>query len=864
MNELHQSFEQRFRNFFQHMQQFDWKTSRLWLYFGGWMLAFFLGNFPGANFLPDIILFAGFIFLWFMLVEQICKKIQPPPELLLAILWMLFVLEYLFFSWFSSPTLKNAPINTGVPGDLFQTLILSLFVLTFSVLIVRHKKTNRGILVVLLFIAIPIESLIESNNEYFILFFELILFFLLLNRTAWLEQLSKAECWIYLGIFIFLFQLALWLDPFTAVDAKTFQETSLWFSFPKFLYILFLCYLAALIVKIPGVLIFNHASLSRKLWISSLFQSTFPQIFQLIALLIIFYIFITVWQAQNIRNALQFQLENVQKDSVIVPFDYYILSSNNHNFNITWEGYQHKNVSGLPEKGVLELQRSAPQSPGDSLATDFFLFTRADSAGTNDFIYLIKIDDAFLRETLAEKMNFLGGSSLLCYAIAPKQWLLHSEKIHLWQTDKNVRIFPFSLVDYRKVHPLRISLNNSSNVFENTNFTLGFLAEWPLTFGRVLVPIWDSGHESSYLAFDVVLDIRPNFQWTDLLTLVLVAMVLYMLMNVFIIRRMISFGSQINKIIVQKFKQLKNGIQQISGGNFDYKIHFEGDDEFVELAESFNRMGERLHETMEERREKDRLQFELQSARNVQISLLPRTLPDVPGYEIAASLHTATEVGGDFYDIFPLDADGKSGRFLFAVGDVSGKGSSAALYMAQCMSLIRYSRQFTDNPKKICLRLNAYFASEVEDRRIFVTMIMGLLDTKQNKLIFVRAGHTEPVFIPGDPKKSLNFLSASGLGIGLTNRENLFDKTLQVIEIAFEPGDTLVFYTDGVIEASRPAKGGAGKETFDESQLIGKLAQSRGKSAALITSDISTELDNFYAEYPRVDDHTIFIIRRNK
>jgi len=736
-------------------------------------------------------------------------------------------------------------------------------VLAFSVLIVQHKQTNRGILIVLALIAIPVESLIESNSEYFIIFFELILFFLLLNRTSWLEQLSKAECWIYLGVFILLFQLALWLDPLPTVDAKTFQDSILWFSFPKFLYILLLCYLVALIVKIPGVLIFNHASLSRKLWISSLFQSTFPQIFQLIALLLIFYIFISIWQAQNIRNALQYQLENVQKDSVIVPFDYYVFSTNDHKFNITWEGYHYEDVSGLPKKGVLQLRRDS-RSPDDSLNSDFFLFTRVDSAEAGDFIYLIKIDAPFLRETLAEKMNFLGGSSLLCYAIAPDQWLLHTEKIHLWESDKNVRIFPFSFVDYRRVHPLRIALENSTDVYENTSFTLSFLEKWPLTFGRVFVPIWNAPAEKSYLAFDVVLDIRPSFRWSDLLTLVLVAMFLYLLLNMFIIRRMISVGSQINKIIVRKFKQLKNGIQQISGGNFDYKIHFEGEDEFVELAESFNRMGERLHETMEERREKDRLQFELQSARNVQISLLPRTLPEVPGYEIAAALHTATEVGGDFYDIFPADAGGKSGRFLFTVGDVSGKGSSASLYMAQCMSLTRYSRQFTDNPKRICRRLNAYFASEVEDRRVFVTMIVGLLDARKNKLTFVRAGHTEPIFIPGDPEKPLRFVSASGLGIGLTNRETLFEKTLQTVEIDFKPGDALVFYTDGVIEASRPANVGGEKETFDEAQLMRHLQQIREKSATAIKSDISAALDDFYAGHPRVDDHTLFIIRRDK
>lgn len=85
-------------------------------------------------------------------------------------------------------------------------------------------------------------------------------------------------------------------------------------------------------------------------------------------------------------------------------------------------------------------------------------------------------------------------------------------------------------------------------------------------------------------------------------------------------------------------------------------------------------MGERLKATIAEAREKERLAFELQSAREVQLSLLPRRLPEIPGYRIAAGLHTATEVGGDFYDVLPLGKE----RFLITIGDVSGKGSSAA------------------------------------------------------------------------------------------------------------------------------------------------------------------------------------------
>jgi sigma-B regulation protein RsbU (phosphoserine phosphatase) len=336
--------------------------------------------------------------------------------------------------------------------------------------------------------------------------------------------------------------------------------------------------------------------------------------------------------------------------------------------------------------------------------------------------------------------------------------------------------------------------------------------------------------------------------------------VVYLLLNSFVVRQVVRFGSQINETIVQKFTQLKRGIQQISTGNLDYKIKLEGEDEFVELADRFNQMGDQLKQTIEESREKDRFEYELKIAREVQLSLLPRHLPDIPGFQIAASMKTANEVGGDFYDIFPLDKN----RFLFTIGDVSGKGSSAALYMAQCMSLVRFSRQFTNDPKEISSRLNHYFATTITDRQIFVTAIVGILDVSSNTLQIVRAGHTEPIFIPGDRKKEIQVVETRGIGIGLTRSSHIFEKYLTSFKVSLEPGDTIVCYTDGVVEAVRqlPEKEETEMQMYGEDRLQNLLNSFRGKTAEQMLKEIELDIDSFYAGNPKVDDHTVLIIQR--
>ncbi|MCU0645937.1 MAG: SpoIIE family protein phosphatase, partial [bacterium] len=645
-----------------------------------------------------------------------------------------------------------------------------------------------------------------------------------------------------------------------SLDSKTIAEANRWYIIASILYYFLKYYLLAMLIRIPVVLVYNHASLSRKLKISGLFQSTFPQLIQFALLLLIFYSFLSGWQAENLRKSLQDQLDKIASGRGDPAITFYRLKSMK-------DSEEDRNLlpfksffplTRLSKSGVIAISRFDARVDSDRV--DYYIFSKPDSGG----ILFVKTDSLLL-QSLINDLRYLGGTTLDVHPITPGKWSKYIyESNYLWQGKSPVRIFPFGALASRVRAPVSIpfeSLPDSSKT-KMSKIRLTIAGQQQIVFGRVYLPFYESEKPyNRYLAFDIILNFSSTFYKTGLLKVMLVLLIVYLLINSFVVRQVVKFGSQINETIVQKFGQLKNGIQQISSGNLDYKIKLEGEDEFVELANHFNQMGAQLKKSIAESREKDLFELELKLAREVQLSLLPQQLPEIPGYQAAASMRTANTVGGDFYDIFYLDDH----RLLFTIGDVSGKGSSAALYMAQCMSLVRFSRQFTTDPGEICSRLNSYFAASIADRQIFVTAIIGILDLKNASLQFIRAGHPEPIFIPGDGAKDIRIIESKGIGIGLTRSARTFDKSIKQFKIMLKPGDTFVFYTDGVIEAARPFVDSENPdmELYGEERLQNLLQTVRENSAAEILQHIERDIETFYAGNARVDDHSVLVIQRS-
>jgi len=549
-------------------------------------------------------------------------------------------------------------------------------------------------------------------------------------------------------------------------------------------------------------------------------------------------------------------LEDVEKGKAESAISYFKIQSTTDTRAYQKLKHYHPSypLERLSKTGAIEMKKDS--NLDNSSAIDYFIFSETDSNG----VYFVKID-TFLLKSLVQNFHFLGGTTLDVYPLTPGKWSKYIyEANFIWQGKSKVRVSPFGALTTKTKVPLSIKLESEADILKDDQKEpkLTIAGQQQVVFGRVYLPLFEKEKSSNrYLVFDIVLNFAPALLKTGLPKVILVLFIVYLLINSFVVRQVVRFGSQINETIIQKFSQLRKGMQQISSGNLDYKTKIEGEDEFVELANHFNQMGERLKQTIAESREKDLFEHELKLAREVQLSLLPQQLPEIPGFQIAASMQTANTVGGDFYDIFPLDKN----RYLFTIGDVSGKGSSAALYMAQCMSLVRFSRQFTTNPDEIGSRLNSYFAASITDRQIFVTAIIGILDVEANTLQFIRAGHTEPVFIPGDIEQKIQMIESRGIGIGLTRRTRMFEKTMKAFKINLEPGDTFLFYTDGVIEAARPTLL-AEMELYGEERLQNLLKTVREKPATEILDKVEQDVESFYAGNTRLDDYSVLIIQK--
>ncbi len=860
----------RFREFWQNIDPSELKSIRFIINAVGWIISYFCVIVSiESSFIWMILWIVAHGYFWINLNRDILKKIKPPVELLLLLILFFSAIDFIVLnSAFSSQL--DAGLNAvsgGVVFGIFHKIFTALLILFFGLILVENNNNKQRVLIIFVLIGYIANKIVFFDHIYYLYILQFILFFSLLKRTIWLEKLTKIELWIYFIVFLLLFLQIEEPSVFQRLKICEIDNKVVWYSLPYFIYLLINLYFLSLLIKIPVIMIYNHAGLSRKLWIAGLFQSTFPQFIQLITLLFIFYFFISGWQADNLRRKLNFEIDQIKDGKISKTIIHKKISYKDDYPALKVNGYKPAQISKrFTGTGIISLAKKNAVDTRGVKKNDYFLFFKSSDSLTQA-IHFVKVDTSFIRK-LTENMSVLAGSGIISYSYTPANWQASLYKFDFWQGKDRINIYPFSVVSDNSEWSIETIIKRSREQSYNSDIRarIQFTKKTRFIVGRIFIPVInDNLGYGSYFAFDIYFDLESLFQFPFLMKIILSLIILFSLFNLLVVRQVVKFGSQINKMIVQKFEQLKRGIREISSGNLDYKVKLEGEDEFVEFADRFNKMGEKLQETIAEAREKDRLDQELKIARQVQLSLLPAKLPKVPGYQIVASLTTATEVGGDFYDLIPLDKN----RFLFTIGDVSGKGSSAALYMAQFMSLLRYSPQFTDQPAEIALRLNEYFACHIMDRQIFVTAVIGILDLDKNSIRFVRAGHNLPVLIPGDKTKEMRELNISGLGIGLTKSNRMFKKELEVQELKLKEADMLVFYTDGVIEAARQVISDEGREGDDKMEIYGEkrfmetLNKARGKEAAIILNELSNDLNEFYAEHPRVDDHTLLLIKRS-
>lgn len=262
------------------------------------------------------------------------------------------------------------------------------------------------------------------------------------------------------------------------------------------------------------------------------------------------------------------------------------------------------------------------------------------------------------------------------------------------------------------------------------------------------------------------------------------------------------------------------------------------------LVEQLRAKIEHLEAAQRELTEKDRLESEMEIARQVQQSVLPRRFPQVPGFRFAARNQPARQVGGDFYDLFALE----SGRFGVAIADVSGKGMPAALYMALTRSLLRAEARRMDAPGEVVSSLNRLL-HELGEAQAFVTLFYGVVEPAERRLTYVRAGHDRPLLLRGGQVQELG---ATGAALGLLEPGAFI---LEEERLALQPGDRLVLYTDGMTDVVGP-----GERMFNLEQFKRVIEGCAGLEPEELCAVVFSDLAAYRGGTEQFDDMTMVVV----
>lgn len=298
--------------------------------------------------------------------------------------------------------------------------------------------------------------------------------------------------------------------------------------------------------------------------------------------------------------------------------------------------------------------------------------------------------------------------------------------------------------------------------------------------------------------------------------------------------------------VSRPLKELAVAANKMGQGDFDVAIpHLSGRDEIAQFGWAFLNMRTSLKEHMEKQKDLDRIESELDFAKDIQIGFLSMDEKEEgsedPYHELTPFLLPAKEVGGDFYDFFKLD----DGRLCVVVGDVSGKGVPAALFMMVSRIVLRTMAQNLKSVVETFERAN-YELAKRNRANMFVTVWMGIVDLKTGHVEFASAGHNPPVIRHKDGSAEF---AKSKAGVVMAAMENSRYK-MQTLELA--PGDTLFLYTDGVTEATNEHN-----ELFGNDRLLDALTHGGGKGTKEMCRFVKRQIDAFTRKASQFDDITM-------
>lgn len=304
--------------------------------------------------------------------------------------------------------------------------------------------------------------------------------------------------------------------------------------------------------------------------------------------------------------------------------------------------------------------------------------------------------------------------------------------------------------------------------------------------------------------------------------------------------------------VIKPLRRLEQATAKVATGQLDVDLsEIQSADEIGRLAQSFARMTVELTHYIRQLTEataaRERIEGELSVAARIQRSMLPSHFPAFPerkDFDIHAVMEPAKEIGGDLYHFFLLDDT----RLCFAIGDVSGKGVPAALFMAVTTFLLRSAASGGVSPEEILNSLNRQLVKG-NDACMFVTLFCGILNLKTGELLYANGGHNPPMLLR--EKEVVTLGPPGGPVVGVIE-----DAAYKRERLIMNPGETLFTFTDGVTEAFNPQD-----ELFSDDRLHGVLQEVNGKSAPEIIEAVMTAVESFAQDAPRADDITMLAVR---
>jgi sigma-B regulation protein RsbU (phosphoserine phosphatase) len=383
---------------------------------------------------------------------------------------------------------------------------------------------------------------------------------------------------------------------------------------------------------------------------------------------------------------------------------------------------------------------------------------------------------------------------------------------------------------------------------------LGFTFLYPVD-----VPYWDSpdkGVRRNYLLvdtrFSAVLGIifGQKADWSDYaLTFITTLIAVFLLVEI----ASLYAGVKLTRTITGAVHELYEGTEHVRKGDFGHRIRVQGHDQLAELGQSFNAMTENLGRLIVVAKEKERLESELAIAREVQNQLFPKCAPETRTLELRGVCNPARMVSGDYYDFMTLPNDG----LAFAIGDVAGKGISAALLMASIQSTMRTqlaafngngNGQHALSAATLVSTLNRQLYATTSPEK-YATFYFALYNENTHALTYTNAGHLAPMLLRGH---EFQMLDSTGTVVGAFPIVRYEEKT-----IALEPGDLLLAYTDGIVEPENVYGEQFGEERLQDLVIKYALADSSELIARTMEAVVewtgSSELQ---------DDMTMVVARR--